>query len=72
MNNKEKQPPDQDWARYSGIGIQFVVIVVLFYWLGAFLDSKFDAKPIWTVVFTLFGLGAGFYHLIKQVLPPKK
>ena len=53
---------------YLTLGIQFVAIILLCVFAGHWVDGKFDASPVWTLVGGLIGIAAGFYHFLKVVL----
>lgn len=45
------------------------VIIGGFTWLGVFLDNKYNNKtPWWTIGLALFGVFAGLYLMIKEVI----
>ena len=57
------------YARFSGVGIQMGVIIGVFSWLGVYLDAKYQLKtPWWTIGLSLFGVCAGLYIMIKEVI----
>lgn len=57
------------YLRLSGIGIQMGIIIGGFAWLGSYLDDKYQNKtPWWTLGLSLFGVFAGLYLMIKEVI----
>jgi ATP synthase protein I len=66
---------DQETRKYamqmafaSSIGIAMILAVVGCLLVGSYLDKKFDSGHVFSVVFLLIGIGAGFrniYVLIK-------
>lgn len=52
---------------FSGIGVQTLVIILLFYYLGSYLDGE-DPESRWTLWMTLTGLVVSLYFLIKGLL----
>ena len=57
-------------GRYSTIGLEMVISVVLGILFGWWLDRLFDTKPWLTMVFMLFGIVAGFrslFRLLKDI-----
>lgn len=57
------------YARFSGLGIQMGIIIGGFAWLGVYLDDKYKTKtPWWTIGLSLFGVFAGLYIMIKEVI----
>jgi F0F1-type ATP synthase assembly protein I len=53
------------WLDVSIIGIQFPVAIALGYFFGRFLDRSLGTNPWLTLVFTLFGVAAGFLNLFR-------
>ena len=53
------------WLDVSIIGIQFPVAIALGYFFGRFVDSSLGTHPWLTLVFTLFGVAAGFLNLFR-------
>ena len=52
-------------SRYGTIGLEMGICVFLGVLFGAYLDKFFHTKPWLTILFTLFGLVAGFKSLFK-------
>jgi ATP synthase protein I len=50
-----------------GIGSYLATSIVGLTLVGVFLDSKFDTKPVLTLVFLGLGLAAGFYGAYRQL-----
>jgi len=57
------------WLKYSGVGIQMVVMMMICLWLGEKLESYFKLfNAPWGQVWGLFfGIFTSIYNLIKQV-----
>lgn len=54
-----------DAVRYSHLGIQFALVVILGIWAGAQLDKKLSTN-FFTLVGTFVGAGIGFYFLHRE------
>lgn len=54
-------------GRYSGYGITLGLAVALFAWLGTLLDERLGTKPLFVLLGTFLGFGAGFYRLIRDL-----
>ena len=50
-----------------GIGMFLATSIVGMAVVGHFLDGRFDTKPVWTLVFLILGLFAGFYGAYVQL-----
>ena len=55
-----------DLVRYSHLGIQFALVVLLGIFLGVRLDRKLGTGSILTLVGTFVGAGIGFYVLYRE------
>jgi ATP synthase protein I len=62
----------KSWARYSGMGFQMILIILIFYWAGTKLDQRTsNEKPVFTAILTLFGVIAGLYVVLKDFIGKK-
>lgn len=69
MEENNKKSGISKFARFSGLGIQMGAVIAVFTWLGTYLDKKFASKtPWWTIGLSLFGVMAGLYLVIKEVI----
>ena len=57
-----------DVGPYLGLGTQLAATIVLMFFLGKWLDEKFDIFPLLTISLAFFGGFAGIYNFIKSVL----
>jgi len=56
------------WAKYlsnASIGIEMGAALVVGMGIGWFLDRTFGTRPWLLIVFTAFGIAAGFINVIK-------
>ncbi len=53
-------------VRYSHLGIQFALVVILGIWGGAQLDKRLSTN-FFTLVGTFVGAGIGFYFLYREI-----
>lgn len=54
------------WLNLSIIGIQFPVAIAIGYFWGRWMDKHLGTEPWLTLVFTLFGIAAGFVNLFRM------
>ena len=52
----------------AGLGFQFAVSLVVFYYLGQWLDRRFGTAPVFLLVCMLAGAGASFYAMDTQLM----
>jgi predicted MFS family arabinose efflux permease len=61
------------YARFSSMGIQMGATIAFFTWLGTFLDKKYHVESsAWTICLSLFGVFAGLYLVIREVIKMSK
>lgn len=61
------------FMRFSGLGMQMAVIIGVFCWFGFYLDHKQDPPgKLYTVIFSLSGVGIGLYLVIREVIKMSK
>ncbi len=53
------------WLNVSIVGIQFPVAIAIGYFFGSWLDRQLHTGPWMMVVFSLFGIVAGFVNLFR-------
>jgi ATP synthase protein I len=53
------------WLDVSIVGIQFPVAIALGFFFGRWLDNQLGTAPWLMVVFSLFGIAAGFLNLFR-------
>lgn len=71
MSNNEKNDITNTYKQvgpYLGLGTQLAASILLMFYLGFWLDKKFELTPILTISFSFLGGFAGIYNFIKSVL----
>ena len=56
-----------EWVKYSGLGIQMAVSVIIFLYLGKWIGAKFGSEIFGMLIGIFFGLFASTYNLLKQI-----
>lgn len=51
----------------AGFGVQFVVSVLLFLYLGRWLDGKLHTAPLLLILGAFVGAGAAFFSLYRKL-----
>ena len=63
---KDKQVEEKKrLAAYSTVGLMFPASIAVGVAIGYFLDKLFKTSPYLLIIFTLYGIAAGFVNLIK-------
>lgn len=65
--NKPLIITDSSFIKYSGIGFQLVAVILIFLFLGIWLDGKFGTKFIFTLTLTIMGFFGGFYSFYLTI-----
>jgi len=69
---KKPRLPLNDYARYSSIALQMLVIIVLGVVGGYLLDKWIGWKfPVFTVLLSILSVAAAIYVVIKDLLKKK-
>ena len=64
MNDKQREEKKK-LAAYSSVGLMFPASIAVGVAIGYFLDELFKTSPYLLIIFTLYGIAAGFVNLIK-------
>jgi ATP synthase protein I len=59
-------------SRFMGVGLQFVIAIVLFLYLGKWVDSRLGTGPAFLIVGVFLGAGASFYMLYRKISAAQK
>jgi len=63
MDKKDKEK--KNLAAYSTVGLMFPVSIAVGAGMGYMLDKWLNTAPYLLVIFTLYGVAAGFWNLYK-------
>ena len=67
--NNQKKKSLNSYARYSGIALQMLVIILLGIWGGVKLDEMVSFKfPLFTVLLSFISVGLAIYVVIKDLV----
>ncbi|MCU0288213.1 MAG: AtpZ/AtpI family protein [Acidobacteria bacterium] len=68
----DKPPAKKNFAAYTIVGLMFPVSIAVGVAIGYFLDKLFHTDPYLLIIFTLYGIAAGFVNFFKVTRPKKK
>lgn len=54
--------------QYAGFGLQLVIAVLLFGWLGSVLDRHLGTQPAFLIVGVFVGAAASIYSMYRKVM----
>jgi ATP synthase protein I len=59
----------KDYAKYTGLGVQMIVIILITVWGGIKLDHLFLLKtPVFTIILSLLGVFTAIYVAVKDFI----
>jgi ATP synthase protein I len=61
----KKNQDKKNLAAYSSVGIMFPVSIAVGAAMGYLLDKWLNTAPYLLIIFTLYGVAAGFWNLYK-------
>jgi hypothetical protein len=60
--------PLADIGRLGGHGLTLGIATALFAWIGSILDERFRTGPLFVILGTFTGFGAGFYSMYRHLV----
>lgn len=60
----------QDAAPYLGLGMQLAVAVLLFFFIGWWVDGEYGTDPFGVLIGTALGITGGMFKFIRTVTSP--
>jgi ATP synthase protein I len=55
-------------AEFAGVGLQFAAAILVFTFLGQWLDRKLGTAPWLLIAGLFFGAGGGFYSMYRKLM----
>jgi ATP synthase protein I len=59
-------------AAYAGLGLQFALAIILFLFVGKWLDTKLGTSPWLLIAGVFLGAGAGFYSIYHRLMADQR
>ena len=66
--NDDRRPVASQAGEVLGVGLQFAAAIVLFLFLGRWLDGVFGTEPWLLLIGVMVGAVGGFYSLYRQLV----
>lgn len=67
-NRSKRSKQFSGYARYSGVAVQMLVVILLGVWGGLKLDEKLNSDPVFTIILSLFSVFASLYISLKDFI----
>lgn len=62
------QPTTPSGAQFAGAGLQLAVTIIVFMFLGLWLDKRLGSSPWFVIICVFVGAAAGFYSLYRKLM----
>jgi ATP synthase protein I len=59
-------------GRYAGLGIQFVLSILVFLYAGQWLDRRLGTNGIFVIVGVFVGAGAAFFSMYRKLMADQR
>ena len=57
---------------FAGVGIQFVVAILIFLYAGQWLDNRLGTNGLFTIAGVFIGAGGAFYNMYRKISAAQK
>jgi len=71
QENLKRRKPSKAWLKYSGMAFQMIAIMLIFLFLGKFLDRQFLTEPVLTAIALIVSVFIAIAFFMIQVLKEK-
>ncbi len=59
-------------AEFAGVGVQFAASILLFLWVGQWLDKRFGTAPWGLIIGVFTGAGGAFYAMYRKLMAAQR
>ena len=59
-------------ADFAGLGVQFALAIVVFLFIGQWVDKRAGTSGLFTIVGTFVGAGGAFYLMYRKITAAQK
>lgn len=59
-------------ATYAGLGLQFIVGIILFLYIGKWVDARLGTSPAFLIAGVFLGAGGSFYTVYRKLIADQK
>jgi len=57
---------------YVGLGLQFAISMLLFLYVGQWIDRKLGTAPLFLIIGVFVGAGAAFYNIYQKLMAAQR
>jgi F0F1-type ATP synthase assembly protein I len=65
-------PSSPNTAGLAGMGVQFLVVILLFLFVGKWLDARLGTAPLLLILGVFCGAGVSIFAMYRKVFPSEK
>jgi ATP synthase protein I len=59
-------------GRYAGLGLQFAISIILFLYVGQWIDRRYGTDPLFLILGVFLGATAAFYSMYRSLVAGQK
>lgn len=59
-------------AEFAGIGVQLALAIVLFLFVGQWLDRRLGTAPVFLIIGVFAGAAGGFYSMYRKLMAAQR
>lgn len=59
-------------GKYAGLGLQFALSILLFLYLGQWVDRRIGTNGVFALVGAFLGFGAAFYSIYRSLMADQR
>ena len=59
-------------AEFAGVGVQFAAAIILFLFIGQWIDKKLGTSGIFTLLGVFVGGGAAFWNMYRKIVAAQR
>ncbi len=59
-------------ADFAGVGMQFAFAIIVFLFVGQWLDNRLGTNGLFTIAGVFIGAGGGFYSMYRRISAAQK
>lgn len=59
-------------SQFAGVGIQFAASILLFLWLGQWVDKKLGTAPWGLIIGVFTGAGGAFFSMYRRLMAAQR